>query len=108
MPRLSAPRWTTVASAALGLLLAICLYRFGDDVRQYKSAQALKSEAQAELALLEARRDDTRELAERLRSDPMTKERLARAEGYSRPGETVYIITPAKTPTSSAATAPAQ
>ena len=58
MPRLSAPRWTTVASAALGLLLAICLYRFGDDVRQYKSAQALKSEAQAELALLEARRDD--------------------------------------------------
>lgn len=94
MSRLSLPRWTTVASVAMGLLLAICLHRLVDDVQQYKSAQALKLGKQEELALVETRRDETRQLAERLRSDPLTKERLARSEGYSKPGETVYIIEP--------------
>ena len=95
MPRPRAPRWSTVASVGTGLFLAICLYRFVDDVRLYNSAQALKAAKVEALARLEARRDETRELAEKLQSDPMTRERLARSVGDIRPGETVYFIRPA-------------
>jgi len=104
------PAWSTTASVVTGLLLAICLYRFVDDVQLYEAAQALKLRKVEELERLKEKRDETRELAERLTSDPLTKERLARAEGYIKPGETVYFIQPAKKPAAavvdSAASAP--
>ncbi|MBT3266556.1 hypothetical protein HN371_05340 [Candidatus Poribacteria bacterium] len=104
MPRPRAPRWSTVASVVTGLFLAICLYRLVDDVNLYNAAQALKAAKVEALARLEARRDETRELADKLQSDPMTKERLARSVGYISPGETVYFIPPtAPTPPASTA-----
>ena len=110
MSRLRMPAWTTVASVVTGLLLAICLYRLVDDVQLYEAAQELKLRKVQELERLKEKRDDTRELAERLTSDPLTKERLARAEGYIKPGETVYFIKPPPRPAAATAdsAAPAQ
>jgi cell division protein FtsB len=107
MSRLRMPAWTTVASVVTGLLLAICLYRFVDDVQLYEAAQELKVRKVDELEGLKAKRDDTRELAVRLTSDPLTKERLARAEGYIRPGEIVYLIKPPTKATAPAVESPA-
>ena len=80
------------------LLLTICVYRLVDDVQLYKAAQDLKLRKVEELQQLKETRDQKRELAEKLTSDPLTKERLARAEGYIKPGETVYFIQPPAKP----------
>jgi cell division protein FtsB len=74
------------------VVLLISLYRFVEGFQNWQEARAIKRRFHNEIAELERKRDQLQLRIEKLRTDELTKERLARRVGYIKPGETVYKI----------------
>ena len=76
------------------LMLVISLYRFVEGFQNWQEARQIKQRALEELAALERERDRLKIRVEKLETDELTKERLARRLSYIKPGEVVYKIVP--------------
>ena len=77
------------------VMLLISLYRFVEGFQNWQEARQIKQQSLYELAALERERDRLKIRVEKLKTDELTKERLARRLSYIKPGETVYKIVPA-------------
>ena len=81
------------------LMLLISLYRFVEGFQNWQEARQIKRRSLEELAALERERDRLKIRVEKLETDELTKERLARRLSYVKPGEVVYkIVPPSDTP----------
>ena len=76
------------------LLLVISLYRFVEGFQNWQEARQIKQRFLEELAALERERDRLKIRVDKLETDELTKERLARRLSYIKPGEIVYKIVP--------------
>lgn len=83
-----------VALALLGASIKQFLNGYGD----WQAAQAAEKAYQAEIRELEAQRDAMEHRIEMLKTDDLTKQRLARKRlGYIKPGETKYkVVSPSQ------------
>lgn len=78
-----------VALALLGASIKQFLNGYGD----WQAAQAAEKAYQAEIRELEAQRDAMGHRIEMLKTDDLTKQRLARKRlGYIKPGEVKYKV----------------
>ena len=75
-------------------LLLISLYRFVEGFQNWQEARQIKRRSLDELTELERERDRLKIRVEKLKTDELTKERLARRLSYIKPGEIVYKIVP--------------
>ncbi len=76
----------------LGLLL-VSVRQFMNGYDDWQQAQAAEEAYRAEIRKLEAERDLLQKRVEMLKSDTLTKERLARKRlGYVRPGELKFKV----------------
>ena len=76
------------------VMLLISLYRFVEGFQNWQEAREIKRRSLDELAELERERDRLKVRVEKLKTDALTKERLARRLSYVKPGEIVYKIVP--------------
>ncbi len=76
------------------IMLLISLYRFVEGFQNWQEARDIKQRSLDELAELERDRDRLKVRVEKLQTDALTKERLARRLSYIKPGEVVYKISP--------------
>ena len=76
------------------IMLLISLYRFVEGFQNWQEAREIKRRSLDELAELERERDRLKVRVEKLKTDELTKERLARRLSYVKPGEIVYKIVP--------------
>ena len=77
---------------ALGLLL-VSVRQFMNGYSDWQQAQILEEAYRAEIRKLEAERDLLQQRVEMLKSDTLTKERLARKRlGYVKPGELKFKV----------------
>lgn len=76
------------------ILLLISLYRFVEGFQNWQEARQIKQRSLDELVALERERDRLKVRVEKLKTDELTKERLARRLSYIKPGEVVYQIVP--------------
>ena len=76
------------------VMLLISLYRFVEGFQNWQEAREIKRRSLDELAELERERDLLKIRVEKLKTDELTKERLARRLSYIKPGEIVYKIAP--------------
>ena len=76
------------------VMLLVSLYRFVEGFQDWQEAREIKRRSLDELAELERERDRLKVRVEKLKTDELTKERLARRLSYIKPGETVYKIVP--------------
>ena len=77
---------------ALGLLL-VSVRQFMNGYSDWQQAQILEEAYRAEIRKLEAGRDLLQQRVEMLKSDTLTKERLARKRlGYVKPGELKFKV----------------
>ena len=76
-------------------MLLISLYRFVEGFQNWQEARRIKQRSLDEVAALERERDRLKVRVEKLKTDELTKERLARRLSYIKPGEVVYKIVPA-------------
>ena len=76
------------------LLLVISLYRFVEGFQNWQETRQIKQRSLEELAALEHERDRLKIRVEKLETDELTKERLARRLSYIKSGEVVYKIVP--------------
>jgi cell division protein FtsB len=76
------------------IILLISLYRFVEGFQNWQEARQIKQRSLDELAELERERDRLKVRVEKLKTDELTKERLARRLSYVKPGEIVYKIVP--------------
>ena len=76
------------------VLLLISLYRFVEGFQNWQAARQIKQRSLDELVALERERDRLQVRIEKLKTDELTKERLARRLSYIKPGEVVYKIVP--------------
>lgn len=83
-----------VALALLGASIKQFLNGYGD----WQAAQAAEKAYQAEIRELEAQRDAMEHRIEMLKTDDLTKQRLARKRlGYIKPGEMKYkVVSPSQ------------
>jgi cell division protein FtsB len=75
-------------------MLLISLYRFVEGFQNWQEARQIKLQSLDELTELERERDRLKIRVEKLKTDELTKERLARRLTYIKPGELVYKIVP--------------
>lgn len=81
------------------IMLLISLYRFVEGFQNWQEAREIKQRSLDELAALERERDRLKVRVENLKTDELTKERLARRLNYVKPGEIVYkIVSSSNTP----------
>ena len=83
-----------VLSILAVIMLLISLYRFVEGFQNWQEAREIKRRSLDELAELERERDRLKVRVEKLKTDELTKERLARRLSYVKPGEVVYKIVP--------------
>lgn len=77
---------------ALGLLL-VSVRQFMKGYDDWQQAQLAEEAYRAEIRELEAERDRLKQRVEMLKTDDLTKERLARKRlGYIRPGERKFRV----------------
>ena len=76
------------------VMLLISLYRFVEGFQNWQETRQIKRRSVDELAELERERDYLKIRVEKLKTDELTKERLARRLSYVKPGEIVYKIVP--------------
>lgn len=76
------------------LMLLISLYRFVEGFQNWQEARQIKRRSLEELSALEYERDRLKIRVEKLETDELTKERLARRLSYIKRGEVVYKIVP--------------
>ena len=76
------------------VMLLISLYRFVEGFQNWQEARQIKRHSLDELAALERERDRLKIRVEKLKTNSLTKERLARRLGYIKSGEIVYKIVP--------------
>ena len=77
---------------ALGLLL-VSVRQFMNGYSDWQQAQIAEEAYRAEIRKLEAERDLLQQRVEMLKSDTLTKERLARKRlGYVKPGEFKFKV----------------
>lgn len=76
------------------LMLLISLYRFVEGFQNWQEARQIKRRSLEELAALERERDRLKIRVEKLETNELTKERLARRLSYIKSGEIVYKIVP--------------
>ena len=76
------------------IMLLISLYRFVEGFQNWQEAREIKRRSLDELAELERERDRLKVQVEKLKTDALTKERLARRLSYVKPGEVVYRVNP--------------
>ena len=77
---------------ALGLLV-VSVRQFMNGYSDWQHAQIAEEAYRAEIRKLEAERDLLQERVEMLKSDTLTKERLARKRlGYVKPGELKFKV----------------
>ena len=76
------------------VMLLVSLYRFVEGFQDWQEARQIKQRSLNELAKLERERDRLKIRVEKLKTDELTKERLARRLSYIKPGEVVYKIVP--------------
>ena len=76
------------------VMLLISLYRFVEGFQNWQEAHEIKRRSLDELAELERERDRLKVRVEKLQTDVLTKERLARRLSYIKPGEVVYKVSP--------------
>ena len=76
------------------VMLSISLYRFVEGFQNWQEARQIKQRSLDELAALERERDQLKVRVEKLKTDELTKERLARRLSYVKSGEVVYKIVP--------------
>ena len=75
-------------------MLLVSLYRFVEGFQNWQEARQIKRRSLDELAALESERDRLKIRVEKLQTNELTKERLARRLSYIKPGEVVYKIVP--------------
>ena len=81
------------------VMLLISLYRFVEGFQNWQEARQIKQRSLDELAALERERDRLKIRVEKLKTDELTKERLARRLNYIKPGEAVYkVVSSSDTP----------
>lgn len=83
-----------VLSVLAVVMLLISLYRFVEGFQNWQEAREIKRRSLDELAELERERDRLKVQVEKLKTDTLTKERLARRLSYIKPGEVVYKVAP--------------
>lgn len=77
---------------ALGLLL-VSVRQFMNGHSDWQQAQIAEEAYRAEIRKLEAERDQLQQRVEMLKTDTLTKERLARKRlGYVKPGELKFKV----------------
>ena len=76
-------------------MLLVSLYRFIEGFQNWQEARQIKRRSLDELSKLESERERLKTRVEKLKTDELTKERLARRLSYIKPGEVVYKIVPA-------------
>lgn len=81
-------------SILAAVMLLISLYRFVEGFQNWQEAREIKRRSLDELAELERERDLLKIRVEKLETDELTKERLARRLSYIKPGEIVYKVVP--------------
>ncbi len=79
------------------LLLAIPLFalsscRFVDGFKYWRQSKKIRRSYIATIKELEAKRDERLDYVERLQNDELTREMVAREQGYIKEGETVYRL----------------
>lgn len=74
------------------VVLLISLYRFVEGFQNWQESRQIKQHYLERLAKLEKERDRLTIRVEKLKTNELTKERLARGLGYIKLGETVYKI----------------
>ena len=84
----------SVLSVLAVVMLLISLYRFVEGFQNWQEAREIKRRSLDELAELEGERDRLKVQVEKLKTDTLTKERLARRLSYVKPGEIVYKVSP--------------
>ena len=84
-----AQHWLSIAAV---VVLLVSLYRFVEGFQNWQEARAIKERFNNEIVALERKRDALKLRVEKLQTDDLTQERLARKLGYIKPGETVYKI----------------
>ena len=72
------------------LVLFAGLYNVVHGFWRWQEARQIKQQYDDKIAELEQERDLLKVYVEKLKTDPLTKERIARQMGYIRRGETVY------------------
>lgn len=77
------------------VLLGVCIYRLVEGVREWQEDRRIEQHYAEELRKLELERDRLKVRVEKLRTNELAKERLARGLGYIKPGEIVYKVVPA-------------
>lgn len=74
-------------------LLLVSIDQFMKGYRDWKQAQLAEAGYRAEIESLEAKRDNLKYHVEMLKTDALTKERLAKKRlGYIRPGEIKFKV----------------
>jgi cell division protein FtsB len=74
------------------LVLLAGLYQVVQGFWRWQEAREVKQQYDDKIAELEDRRDQLKEYVEKLKTHPLTKERIARRIGYIKRGETIYKI----------------
>jgi cell division protein FtsB len=74
------------------VVLLVSLYRFVEGFQNWQEARQIKQNYLEELDAFKLKREDLKERVEKLKSDELSKERLARRLGYIKPGEIVYKV----------------
>ena len=75
-----------------GLVLLISVVRLFAELWDWHEAREIRQHSLDELKDLEVERDQLRVEIEKLKTDELAKERLARRLGYVKPGEVIYKI----------------
>ena len=74
------------------VVLLAGLFHVAKGFWSWQEARQIKQQYDDKIVELEHRRDRLKEYVEKLKTDLLTKERVARRIGYIRAGETVYKI----------------
>ncbi len=75
-----------------GVVLLINVVRLCGELWDWREARQLRQQSLNDLSELNVQRDRMQIHVEKLRTDELTKERLARRLGYVKPGEIIYKI----------------
>ena len=73
-------------------LLTASLLNLSDEYQDWQEAQVLQQRSQDELKNLTVERDVLKSHVEKLKTDELIKEQLARRLGYVKPDEVIYEI----------------
>lgn len=84
--------WKFVICAALLSFLAMDGYKSVPRFKYWWRNRAIKQDYLEEIESLRQKRQQLRETKNKLESNLLTQERIAREMGYIKPGETVYKI----------------